>query len=80
MNNREKLVKAFSDALGVQTEEVTDSLSYGGVEWNSVGHMALVAAIESAFDIMLDTEDIVNMSSFKKAKEILEKYGVTADA
>ncbi len=38
--------------------------------------MALVAAIESAFDIMLDTDDVIDMSNFAKAREIVTKYGV----
>ncbi|ACM92125.1 hypothetical protein NAMH_1601 [Nautilia profundicola AmH] len=36
--------------------------------------MTLVAAIEDEFDIMLDTDDIIDMSSFAKAKEIVAKY------
>ena len=33
----------------------------------------MVAAIEDAFDIMMDTDDIIDFSSFEKGKEILEK-------
>ena len=44
--------------------------------WDSVGHMTLMAAIEDAFDIMLDTDDIVDFSSYEKGKEILKKYDV----
>ncbi len=39
--------------------------------------MALVAALDDAFSIMLDTDDVIDMSSYKKAKEILSKYGIT---
>jgi len=77
MSNYEKLVKSFSESLGMVMEDITDSLSYGSSKWDSVGHMGLVAAIESAFDILLETEDIINMSSFQKTKEILSKYGIT---
>ncbi len=45
--------------------------------WDSIGHMSLVAALEEAFDIMMDTDDIIDFSSYKKGMEILsEKYGV----
>ena len=44
--------------------------------WDSVGHMGLVAAIEDAFDIMMDTDDIIEFSSFEKGMEILRKYDV----
>ena len=38
--------------------------------------MQLVAALEDAFDIMLDTDDIIDLSSYDKGKEILAKYDV----
>ena len=76
MTNAEKLRQAFSDGLGMAMSAITDDLQYSSPGWDSVGHMALVAAIEKAFDIMLDTEDVIGMSSFTKAKEIVSKHGI----
>lgn len=71
MENLKKYVEAFVETLGVSEEEAT-GLEYQGIEaWDSVGHMNLVAAIEDAFDIMMDTDDIIDFSSFEKGKEIL---------
>ena len=39
--------------------------------------MTLVAALEDTFDIMLETDDIVDLSSFEKGMEILQKYDIT---
>lgn len=76
MTNKEKYTKAFVETFGI-TEAQTDGLKYQAIpEWDSVGHMSLVAAIEDAFDIMMDTEDIIDLSSFEKGKEILKKYNV----
>lgn len=51
---------------------------YQGVElWDSVGHMTLVAALEDVFDVMLETDDIVDLSSFEKGMDILQKYNVS---
>lgn len=76
--NTAKLTAAFVEALQIQPETVTDSLEYNTIkEWDSVAHMTLVAALEEAFDIMLDTDDIIDMSSVAKAKEILTKYDVS---
>ena len=59
------------------SEDQLAGLQYQGVElWDSVGHMSLVAALEDEFDIMIDTDDIIDLSSFEKGKEILAKYGV----
>jgi acyl carrier protein len=77
MKNQEKLVKVFAESLGVKEEVITDELQYNSIpEWDSVAHMSLVAELEEAFDIMLDTDDIIDMSSPAKAKEILAKYDV----
>ena len=79
--NRQKLVTCFSRALGIAPTEVVDGLTYNGIrKWDSLGHMALVAELESTFNIMLDTNDILAMSSVAKAREILSRYGVAFDA
>lgn len=77
MNNTEKYVKAFVEALDVE-EGIVENLQYQAISaWDSVGHMSLIAAIEDEFDIMMDTEDIIDFSSFEVGKEILaNKYGV----
>lgn len=77
-DNSEKLIGAFVEALQVEPGIIVDDLQYNTIkEWDSVAHMSLVAALEEAFDVMLDTDDIIDMSSVGKAKEILGKYDVT---
>ena len=73
MDNNEKYLKTFTEALGI-SEEQAKGLKYNSIPaWDSVGHMTLVAAIEDAFDIMFDTDDIIDFSSFEKGREILAK-------
>lgn len=72
-----KLIQCFVDALGVSPELVKDDLTYNSIpQWDSVAHMTLISLIEDAFEIMLDTDDIIDMSSVLKAKEIITKYEV----
>lgn len=76
MTNLEKYEKVFCENLNVPKENLS-GLKYQSVElWDSVGHMTLVAALEEAFDIMMDTDDIIDLSSYEKGMEILKKYGV----
>lgn len=71
MTNLEKYNQAFMESIGI-TEEQLMGLKYQDIAaWDSVGHMGLVAAIEDAFDIMMDTDDIIDLSSYEKGKEIL---------
>ncbi len=76
MSNLEKYTKAFTETFEI-TKEQTNGLKYQDIQaWDSVGHMGLVAAIEDAFNIMLDPDDIVDLSSFEKGIEILKKYNI----
>ena len=76
--NEQKLREIFADALGIDESLVTDELTYNTIpEWDSIAHMALISEIDDAFDTMLDTDDVIDMSTFAKAKEILAKYDVT---
>ncbi len=65
--------------LMVPEDRVTDDLQYNSIpEWDSVAHMALVAELEDSYNVMLDTDDIVAMSSVGKIREIMKKYDVDA--
>lgn len=76
MTNIEKYTKAFTETFEIDAA-TTSGLKYQAIEaWDSVGHMGLVAAVEDAFDIMLDPDDIIDLSSFEKGQEILAKYKV----
>jgi len=74
MTNLEKYNQAFTEIFGI-TEDKLEGLKYQAIEtWDSIGHMSLIAALEDAFEIMLDTDDIIDFSSYEKGKEILAKY------
>jgi acyl carrier protein len=78
MTSDEQLRQAFARGLGIEASRVSDSLAYNSIrEWDSVAHMAVIAELERAFDIMLDTDDVIDLSSVAKAKEILGKYQVS---
>lgn len=77
MTNLEKYRAAFAEALEIDESQITDELAFEAIpEWDSVGHMRLMAALEDAFDIMFETEDIMDFSSVAVGKTILKKYDV----
>lgn len=78
MTNLEMYNNAFMETFEIGEDQL-EGLSYQDIAaWDSVGHMSLIAALEDAFDIMMDTDDIIDFSSYEKGKEILAKddYGV----
>jgi acyl carrier protein len=77
MSNTDRLRDAFRKALDLPADYDVDGLEYRGIEkWDSLAHMALVAEIEDTFDVMIDTDEVIDMSSFTKAKEILASHDV----
>jgi acyl carrier protein len=77
-SSMEKLKNAFVNVLGVSPDDDFESMAYGRTPgWDSVAHMALIAEIEAAFDIMLATDDVIGMSNFLKAKETVARNGVS---
>jgi acyl carrier protein len=73
-----RLQEAFQTALDLPAETDWSSLAYAQHEhWDSLGHMALVAEIEEAFDIMMETDDVIAMSSYPVAVDLLKtRYDV----
>ncbi|WP_172257020.1 phosphopantetheine-binding protein [Saccharibacillus deserti] len=75
--NEQKYKKAFIESFNLPDTTEFEKLEYNTFEeWDSIGHMQLVAALETEFDIMMDMDDIIDFSTYEKGKEILKKYEV----
>ena len=76
MTNLDIYNQVFIESFKVDPEKL-DTLSYRSISgWDSVGHMALIAALEEAYNIMFDTNDIIDFSSYETGKQILKKYNI----
>lgn len=76
MTNLERYNKSFEIALEVNIDNV-NNLEYGLIQnWDSLGHMSLISEIENAFGIEFNSEDITELISYKKGKDLLKKYNV----
>ena len=77
MTNIEKYKKIFIESLSIDSSSFDEKIKYNEItEWDSIGHMTLMSGLEEGFSISLETDDIVDFSSFKKGIEILKKYKV----
>ena len=76
MKNLERYKKVFIDCFEIEEAVLTD-LKYQDIDqWDSLGHMSMIGALEDEFDIMFEMDDIIDFSSFIKGKETLAKYGI----
>ena len=77
MSKKDKYKEIFMNSLSIKDQNKVEGLKYNEIdEWDSIGHMSLMSALEEEFKISLETDDIIDFSSYKKGIEILKKYKV----
>ncbi|MDR1656444.1 MAG: acyl carrier protein [Deltaproteobacteria bacterium] len=76
MNNLEKYNATFIEVFGVTVEQLSDLTFQSISQWDSIGHMQLIASLEAAFEIMMDTDDLMDFNSYDRGKEIMNKYDI----
>ena len=77
MTNIQKYKDIFIKSLSMDSKKFSDDIKYNEIpEWDSIGHMTLMSGLEEGFSITMETDDIVDFSSFKKGMDILKKYKV----
>ena len=77
MSNKEKYQNIFIKSLSIDNKKFNEKIKYNEIEeWDSIGHMTLMSALEEEFKITLETDDIVDFSSYSKGISILKKYNI----
>ena len=77
MSNKQKYQDIFIKSLAMHSNKFNENIKYNEIpEWDSIGHMTLMSGLEEGFGISMDTDDIVDFSSYKKGIEILKKYKI----
>ena len=74
---KKKYDKIFTESFSIGESDLTSNPAYNKISnWDSIGHMGLISALEDAFGISMEADDIVNFSSYQKGVEIMAKYDV----
>ena len=77
MNNLETYNQVFKDVFFVSENELNESFTFKNIEaWDSMTHLTLISELESAFDVMFETDDILHFGGYMNGMEILKRYGV----
>ena len=77
MTNLDKLNGIFCEVFSVDASALGAGFDNKSVEgWDSVRQLNLTSNIEDTFDIMLDTKDILECTSYDNARAILAKYEI----
>ena len=75
MNKEDTIKKIFAEAFEIPEEQVNDDIAYNSfLPWDSLKHLQLVSMYEEELEIELEMDDIIDMSNYKKVREIIMKY------
>jgi len=78
MKNKDKYINIFIESLSIDKKKFSEKLKYNDIpEWDSINHMTLMSGLEEGFNITMDSDDIIDFSSFKKGIQILKKYKIS---
>lgn len=81
MSNPDRLRAVFRSSLNLPDDADVDGLAYRAIPaWDSLTHMALVAAMEDEFAIRITQDEMIRMDSFAAALRLLDEHGVGAPA
>ena len=73
-----KYQEAFVEAFELEDKSELTSLEYQSIEeWDSIGHMTLMAELETAFGITIKTDDLIQFESYNQGVTILERYNIS---
>jgi len=74
----EKLKDILAKVLLLDETKISDGMSRKNVEeWDSMAHLMLVSEIESAFEVTMDDDDIMEIQTVGDIKKTLKKLGIT---
>ena len=72
-----KYSEIFKKSLNIEGKALNKNIKYNEIdEWDSIGHMTLISALEEEYKITFETDDIIEFSTYKKGIEILKKYKI----
>jgi acyl carrier protein len=73
----QRLRAAFSEALDLGPDTDPADLHYRNhPNWDSLGHMTLIVAIENEFGIEIDADQLIQIDSFDAAVKVLRDAGL----
>lgn len=74
MDIRDRVCILMTRVLGLDGSAINDELSVGDVgNWDSLGHVALISALEEEFGFILDIDETLDMESVADIVEIIEE-------
>lgn len=71
----EKLKRVVIETLKIKESDYSEDLTAGEIpEWDSIGHVNLLMAVEREFDLAFDVTDAIDIESVADMQDMVKKY------
>ena len=71
----EKLKQIVIETLKIPAADYSEDLAAGDhPQWDSIGHVNLLMAVEHGFDIAFDVTDAIDIESVADLQDMVKKY------
>lgn len=71
----EQLKGAFARALDLEADEISETDTPDTLpDWDSLAHLNLISELEKTFNIQISMEDVMQMDTFIKVRDVVNKY------
>jgi acyl carrier protein len=71
----DRLKEAFATALDLEVDEIEEDCSQETLEdWDSLGHLNLISEIEKTFKVKLTMDEVMEMTTYSKVKEVVNSH------
>lgn len=72
---KEQVIDLLVEQLQINREDVNEDLSFGDIpQWDSLGHMMIMSALEEKYGEEISTEAIAELVNFKSLQNYIEKH------
>ncbi len=69
------LTALIAKSLKISADQVTDDLSYESIEqWDSLGHVNLMLSIESEYDVEIDEDTMIELTSVRAIRDYVAQH------
>lgn len=73
MEKLQRIIEIVASTCGVDESEVTESSAVGDFPaWDSMGHLAILNAVEEAFDISFEPEEMMEIEDVNDIVKAVE--------
>jgi acyl carrier protein len=71
--DREAFMSAVADALAVEPDALSESTELNDDNWDSLAHMAAIAAIDEKFGVTVPAKDLTAVRSIGELMTLVER-------